>query len=171
MKKILCLLLICASVVGYAQSVPLPNSIPYPYTQTGQLLNLSNTHYNATKDTTTGTLYTTTAQKASSTSLPTAYKIIGQGTISFVTSCLKASTTSSNNPVVVMTPQGSFDGTNWANIPGVTAGTVTPTSATVPLTTKWEFTANNSVYYRIKYSVTTDTASVQAWYFFNKIGY
>lgn len=147
--------------------VPLPNTIPYPSAQTGQLLNLSSSRLYPTNDTSNaGTLYLTTA-KYGSTGVPALYPIQGDGTISFVISALKAQTTTTTNPTVTVTPQASMDGVIWATIPGITVATLTPTSATVPVTTMFEFTYNYAQYYRFLNSV-TDTASVKSKYFFNK---
>lgn len=132
------------------------------------MLNTSNTHANCVNDTSTGTIYLYTSKYDPTTFLPAVTPVIGTGTISFIVSALHASTTSTVNPTVTTTPQGSFDGVRWATIPGVTVSTLTPTSASVAVTTKWEFTANNSLYYRLKNVVTNDTASITGYYYFNK---
>lgn len=162
MKKIFAIIALLFSVSTFAQ-----NSNPAPYSLFGQMLNTSNSYAYATNDTSTGTLYLYTS-KYNSSGLPAVTPVIGTGTISFVVSTLKGSTTSTVNPTVTTTPQASFDGTNWATIPGVTVSTLTPTSASVAVTTMWEFSDNYGLYYRLKNVVTNDTASIKAWYLLNK---
>lgn len=127
------------------------------------------TNLGTQKDTTSGTIYLYTSTlgkgKVNADTFIVA-PIDGYYNISFLTSCLKASATSSLNPVCTITIQGSFDGINWANIPGVAVATLTPTSLTVPVTQKWEIpvvstSAAFSRYWRGKFAVATDTAVVQ----------
>lgn len=176
MLKSLLLAILLIPVFAYAQPLARPNVNPSPFSQYGQLLNLSNTHPSVTKDSTSGTLYLTTGywnnNAAVPTYLPTLYPVIGRGLITFTQYYVKASSTSTLNPVCVSTPQGSNDGYSWTNIPGVTAATVTPTavySATVtPASAAWEFADNYFLYYRIKNTVTTDTAAIVGSYYLNK---
>lgn len=151
--------------IGFAQKLSLS-----PYVDGAQLLNLSNTYASASNDTSgPGTLYLTSAMYSTTTALPVKSQVIGSGTISFIASVLKAQiTTTTTNAVVAITPQASFDGVNWASIPGVTVATLTPTSATVATTTMFEFSANYAPYYRLKNSITVDTASIKEWYLLNK---
>lgn len=145
------------------------NSNPTPFATFGQLLNLSNTHPSATNDSSgPATIYLTTGKYAARTNLPVVNPVFGTGTVVIVMSVLKAQITATTvNAVVTTTPQESLDGVNWANVPSVTVSTLTPTSATVAVTTAWEFPYNYAPYKRLKNVVTVDTASIKGWYYLN----
>lgn len=162
MKKALFAVLMILVISAKAQV-----SNPYPYAEFGYMPNLSNTYPNATNDTIKNTTAYFTTGKYGTNGLPVKNPTFGTGTISFVVSALKAQTTTTVSPVVTVTPQASFDGTNWATIPAVTVATLTPTSASVAVTTMFEFTANYAPYYRMKIAA-TDTASVKNWFYNNK---
>ena len=164
MKHLFFLLAIVLTIGANAQV-----SNPYPYAEFGYMPNLSNTHPNATLDTVSATTAYFTTGKYQTNGMPVKNPTFGTGTISFVVSALKAQTTTTVSPTVVITPQMSFDGNSnsWANVPSVTVATLTPTSATVPVTTAYTFSANYAPYYRMKIT-TTDTASVKNWFYNNK---
>ena len=174
MKNILVLLALCISVISYGQTnklVPSPNTNPTRTSQFGPFLNLSNSAATGGREVSYGTLYLTSGFLNGTT--PTIYPINGRGVITLTTVTWHASATSTVNPTVVSTPQGSFDGYVWVNIPSLTASTLTPTatySSTVQptFTATWELADNYFLYYRVKHSVTNDTASVQDFYYLNK---
>jgi hypothetical protein len=88
----------------------------------------------------------------------------GSQTISFIANVWKGQlVTTTVNPTVVITPQASFDGIVYANIPGQIAATLTPTSGLKAnaLTAKWDLTALQGNFFRIKNVVTGDTAAIQ----------
>lgn len=87
----------------------------------------------------------------------------GQGTVSYTISALRAAVLT---PTVLVTPQVSFDGIVWAPVPGVTVATLTPSSLTVASTYNYQFSTKYAPFGRLK-CVATDTASLQAWYYFN----
>jgi hypothetical protein len=138
------------------------------YSVFGQLLNLSNTHKKAVKDSSTGTLNLTGALWSATTGLPSADPFYGTGTITMNASILHASTTSTVNPAVQFIPQGSFDNSTWVTMPGITVLTLTATSATIPVTGTYTISATLYPYIRGKFIVASDTASVQAWVWQNK---
>lgn len=116
MKQLFLFFALLATAFSYGQVValPAPNKMPSPYEQYGQLLNLANTNKNevldsATTSSSATTVYLTTAQYSTTTSLPILYPIIGSGSISFTISVLKYSGTVTGSVVL----QGSDDGVQW----------------------------------------------------------
>lgn len=175
MKKLfgVVILLLLASA-SFAQitgkTILAPNTAPTPTTLYGRMLNLSNTHAYASLDTLYGSnkLYSTTGSWSTSTGLPLVYPVAGTGPITFTVGALHASATSSVNPVVTSQLQSSSDGITWANVPSVSALTVTANSTTVPVGAKVTLLGNYDLYYRFLNTVASDTASVWGQYFLNK---
>ncbi len=144
---------------------------------TGQMYNVSNVYNNISStgkfiDTVYGaTAYigTTRLLKGSVNADTFNYApVFGYGTISLTASALQAN--GGLTPTINVTPQKSFDGNVWVNVPGATVATLTPTSTTVPSTVNWEFSIKYADYYRLK-CVVTDTASLQCFYYAQKVVY
>jgi hypothetical protein len=174
MKKLIVLFALLFSVASFGQTnkkVPSPNTNPTGTSQFGPFLNLSNSSATGGREVSTSTLYLTSGWLNGTS--PTLYQINGRGVITLTTVAWHASATSTVNPTVVSTPQGSFDGYVWVNIPSLTASTLTPTAVYVAstqptFTATWELTDNYYLYYRVKHTVTNDTASIQDFYYLNK---
>ena len=87
----------------------------------------------------------------------------GTGAITLTASVLKASGT----PTVTVTAQMSPDGVNWAQIPGTTVATLSPTSTTVPVTTVFYFRDKQEKFYRLQYSGSASSSvAIQAFFYF-----
>lgn len=153
MKKIfLFLSLVCLTLNVKAQSYA-----PGPDIRS-QMWNTSNTYYGTVNTVTLGKQLdtVTNATKFFSISNWNSYNydsaranaITTKGYISFGFSCLKGG---ASTDTVTVTIQQSPDGINdWADIPGITALTVYPTSLTVPVTGAFNFTDAFSRFYRAK---------------------
>ena len=71
---------------------------------------------------------------------------------------------------VIITPISSSDGVYWATIPGATAVTVTPTSLTVPIITKFKYDTKPDKYLGVQVSnqKTSSTVSARSQCYFLK---
>lgn len=170
MKKLLTLIAVLTGFASYAQrtSVPAPVSIPTPYAQTGQMLNLSNTNANATLDTATNatTLYLATASYNSS-GLPVKYAVYGQGLFSVIVKGLKIS----GSPSGSLKLQESYDGTNWADCRAIRVADAVDTILNQSAAQYFSFDREYSFapYHRV--AITTGGSQVSswaAWWFFNQ---
>lgn len=98
--------------------------------------------------------------------VPYSWGLTGRGEISATANVLKASTTSSVTPTVIITPQQSPNGINgWVAIPGTTAATVTPSSRTAVSSITFNISDVFQRYLRFQVN-STDTCSVQMFYNF-----
>lgn len=180
MKQIIFLLcLISISVASFAQGYTKPRSNTYEVYS--QMWNTSNTYYSTptaanlgTQKDTSGaaTVYLYTAALQSNGTFSVSAVPDGSGTISFTAAVWKGQkVTTTVNPLVVITPQASFDGIIFATIPGVTAASLTPTSGVYAnmLTTKFDYTAKQGNFFRMKLVITVDTAAFQSWFDFQRI--
>lgn len=76
------------------------------------------------------------------------------------------------NPVVICTLLKSNDGVKFTQVVGATVFSLTPTSATVPLSCSWDLTAKMGRFFCIRSSVATDTAALQSqWWMAQNLQY
>jgi hypothetical protein len=163
MKRFL-LALICAifSTVAFGQTAPADIY--------GQMFNLSNTYYGTyngvkmVKDTANGgtvSLQVGVFKKNGTTFTgPYLWSYSGRGTVTLEAAVYRVGTLT---PTITVTPQQSIFDSTWAQIPGTTIATLSPTSRTVPLTTAFNIATSPSRNYRLLLTV-IDTCSVHADY-------
>lgn len=169
MKKIAFLFtLLLVAVASFAQPAsPGTGVTKAGWSWYGQALNLSNTYANPTSDSLLGsgvTKYFTIGTKNSTTGVPSAAAYIpSSGKIMYDISAKMASTSSTVNPVVSVTPQRKTAGGTWVDVPGESTYTVTATSRTTAVTKGITMTAIPGPYERLKVT-NTDTAAVQIYF-------